>query len=118
MQCTAEESNNDTWDLKSIDKDNTDTITNYITIKEIKEAIKTLKNNTSLGPDGILNCVFKKCGMNTIVFLQFFFNAILNTKCLPTAWKCSKILPTFKKGDKSDYTNYKPISNLDSLQTV
>ena len=37
---------------------------------------------------------------------------------LPEQWKISKIIPTFKKGNKSKIENYRPIANLCSTSKV
>jgi len=37
---------------------------------------------------------------------------------VPTSWKTSKIVPTYKNGPKEDITNYRPISNISSLAKI
>jgi len=36
----------------------------------------------------------------------------------PNAWKMARIKPIFKKGDKSNIQNYRPISNLNSISKI
>ena len=40
------------------------------------------------------------------------FQKIYATGLIPEQWKVSKIIPIFKKGDKSKIENYRPIANL------
>ena len=46
------------------------------------------------------------------------FDKIYKTKLIPEQWKVSKIIPTFKKGDKTLIENYRPIANLCSTSKV
>ena len=38
------------------------------------------------------------------------YNQSLQSGQLPQDWKCASIIPVFKKGEKSEATNYRPIS--------
>ena len=40
------------------------------------------------------------------------FSKIYHRNEIPTQWKIAKVNPIFKKGDKSEISNYRPISNL------
>ena len=40
------------------------------------------------------------------------FQKIYATGLIPEQWKVSKIIPIFKKGDKTKIENYRPIANL------
>ena len=42
----------------------------------------------------------------------------LNQNKFPEAWKLSKVLPLFKKGDALDLKNYRPVSILSPLSKV
>jgi hypothetical protein len=46
------------------------------------------------------------------------FNKIYNERKIPKQWKTAKIIPLHKKGDTTDITNYRPISNLCTLSKV
>ena len=41
-----------------------------------------------------------------------FFNTILSTATIPTSWKTAKVTPLFKGGDRTNVSNYRPISVL------
>ena len=42
--------------------------------------------------------------------LCMLYNQSLQSGQLPQDWKCANIIPVFKKGVKSEATNYQPIS--------
>ena len=50
--------------------------------------------------------------------LTVLFNKIYSTGLLPDQWKVSKIVPIFKKGNKDEIENYRPIANLCSMSKV
>ena len=39
-------------------------------------------------------------------------------ECFPEAWKCSKVIPIFKKDDEQLAKNYRPVSILSPLSKV
>ena len=40
------------------------------------------------------------------------FKASIEQNIVPRIWKCANVIPIHKKGDKSDPTNYRPVSLL------
>jgi hypothetical protein len=50
--------------------------------------------------------------------LATLFNTSLQTSIFPSIWKKAKVTPLFKKGDKQDPSNYRPISILPSLSKI
>ncbi|CAB4003712.1 Hypothetical predicted protein [Paramuricea clavata] len=42
--------------------------------------------------------------------LTVIFNCSINTGIFPDEWKCSKVIPLFKHGERRDLNNYRPIS--------
>ena len=50
--------------------------------------------------------------------LTYIFNKILSTGIFPDRLKFSEIKPLFKKGDKTEFANYRPISLLTSFLKI
>ena len=47
--------------------------------------------------------------------LSHIFNMSIDTDSFSTSWKIGQIIPVFKKGNRSDYRNYRPITLLPLL---
>ena len=62
------------------------------------------------GPDEISGKLLKTVGSEISEIYTFLFQTSLNQGKIPNDWKRAKIMPIFKKGDKSKPENYRPIS--------
>lgn len=99
--------------------DNTNlTTTDLITIEELQEALKQLKNRKASGIDKINSELLKYGGM----LLQWRLLHIINT-CwqklkIPNTWKVAEVISIFKKGDKKNCENYRGISLLCTMYKV
>ena len=80
--------------------------------QQIREAISKLKTSKSNGDDGI-SSYFLKLTMPYIEdSLVYLFNTSLETSQFPDPWKVARVSPIFKDGDKTERSNYRPISVL------
>ena len=80
--------------------------------KQIREAISKLKTSKSFGDDGI-SSYFLKLAMPYIEdSLVYLFNTSLETSLFPDPWKIARVSPIFKDGDRTEKSNYRPISVL------
>ena len=50
--------------------------------------------------------------------LTLIINQSLETEIFPTAFKTSKVTPIYKKGDKANPSNYRPISILTTISKI
>lgn len=89
-----------------------------ITIEEVLVAIRTLSNKFTSGPDGIPSFLVRDCGSVLAEPLCIVFNLIITTGCFPEQWKLSKVIPILKKGDKSNISNYRPISVISNFSKI
>ena len=89
-------------------------ITKDYTIK----AIDNLENKNSSGHDGISNTLLKTIKNDISQSLTIIINQMMTTGIFPDAFKLSKVIPLFKKGDSSLLVNYRPISLLPTISKV
>ena len=91
---------------------NTNIMGNKISLDELKIAIKSSRNNKSPGDDGIPIIVYKNLNDKMLIQLQDEMNKSLNGKKFIDSWYNGIITLIFKKGDKKDISNYRPITLL------
>jgi hypothetical protein len=89
-----------------------------VTTKEISEIIKYLKWKNSHGYDKVPMRILKISLPFIISPLTYICNKSLSTGLFPTHLKYSEINPIFKKGSKTEMSNYRPISLLTSFSKV
>ena len=93
---------------------------NFVQVNEvyIDNVINKLKNKSSCGYDNISNKHIKYARSVLIKPLTLLINQCLHTGVYPTQLKMSRVKPLFKSGDKSLFSNYRPISLLPSLSKI
>ena len=80
--------------------------------------MKSLKNKTSSGHDGISIRLLKYLSPALLKPLTLIINQSLITGLFPEKLKIAKVQPLFKKGDEEQIENYRPISLLTSISKV
>jgi hypothetical protein len=87
-----------------------------ISVDEVEDAIRKLKNNKSCGSDMILNEFIKNSCLQLITVYVKLFNVVLDTGVIPSSWTEGIIIPIFKnKGEITDPDNYRGITLLSCL---
>jgi len=83
-----------------------------VTEREIQSIICSMKAKDSSGYDGISPRILKVC--NTLISrpLCYICNKSILTGIFPDRLKYAIVRPLFKKGDRSNILNYRPISLL------
>lgn len=89
-----------------------------ITGLDVLKTINSLNNSFSHGRDNLSNIVLKRIGLNIVDILSHIFNLSINTGIFPDELKVGIVIPLFKKGNKEDKSNYRPISLLSSISKV
>jgi len=79
---------------------------------EICAIISKFQNKSSTGLDGISAKVLKLLPHSLINCLTHIFNLSLAYGKFIDSFKTSKVIPIYKKNEKSDMNNYRPISLL------
>ena len=81
-----------------------------ITETGIKKLLNNLKPHKAAGPDKIPSRILKECSEVISPILLIIFRKSLSCGKIPSEWKHANICPVYKKGDKHDHINYRPIS--------
>ena len=92
-----------------------DTLLNLETISKKLQSLRPFK---SAGLDGIPPFFLKSCAHTLAPLLLELFTHSLETCTVPSDWKLSVITPIYKKGDRSDPSNYRPVSLLPTCSKV
>ena len=79
---------------------------------EVDLAIEKLKSHKSPGTDQIPAELIREGGGSIRLQIHKIIVSIWNKEELPEEWKESIIVPIYKKGDKTDFNNYRGISLL------
>jgi hypothetical protein len=76
----------------------------------IKQHLEKLNTSKAIGADMVHPKVLKSCSAELAYPLSKIFEKSFETGSLPEMWLKANIIPLFKKGNKLDPTNYRPIS--------
>ncbi|XGW22066.1 hypothetical protein V3C99_004770, partial [Haemonchus contortus] len=79
---------------------------------EVANAIRSMKKGTAPGLDNIPADLLRSGSTALHTLLAEHFNHYLKLKRIPGQWKESKTILLFKKGQREDISNYRPISLL------
>ena len=95
-----------------VNKDRAEFNFKTIEVKDIRAAFAKVKTAKSFGIDNI-SSYFLKLALPFIGnSLAALFNTSIETSQFPDSWKVARVTPIFKEGDKTEKSNYRPISVL------
>ena len=77
-----------------------------------------MKSKSSTGYDGISNKLIKQARAVLVKPLTLLMNQIIQAGEFPDQLKLSRVKPLLKKGVKSCFSNYKPISLLPLISKI
>ena len=78
--------------------------------KGVLKLLNGLKVHKAPGPDGLSARVFKECSSEIAPILAYINNESLAQGNVPDDWRQANVAPVFKKGEKHDPANYRPVS--------
>jgi hypothetical protein len=81
-----------------------------VTEEEVINLTESLKGKPTAGDDDIPETLVKQRIHLIKGPLAHIYNLSLNSGVFPDVWKTAKVKPLYKKGDKYDMRNYRPIS--------
>ena len=76
----------------------------------IRNQLNSLDVHKATGPDGISARILKETSDISALILRIIFVSSLEHGIVPSDWKIAHVVPVFKKGDRSNPCNYRPIS--------
>lgn len=85
---------------------------------EIFNIVMNFNNNKSPGFDNIRPKILKEICPEIAVPLTHIFNLSFTTGVVPDSLKLAKVIPVYKKGEKSEPGNYRPISLLSVFDKI
>jgi len=86
--------------------------------KHVRKALFKLDIDKATGPDSIPARVLKKAAPELAKPLARLFQLLMNKHYMPNQWKLAHVIPCYKKKDKHDPSNYRPVSLLSIISKV
>ena len=94
-------------------------VTSAVTRREVKQAVRKMKNGKAAGPDNIPVEVWKSLGEEGIDILWDLMQKIFNQEKMPEEWRGSLIIPIYKgKGDIQECGNYRGIKLISHTMKI
>ena len=76
----------------------------------VEKLLKDLNPHKAMGPDGLHPRILKQLASTIAPTLQVIFQKSINTGRVPSDWKQANVSPIFKKGERYNAANYRPVS--------
>lgn len=89
-----------------------------VELHEVKLLIKNLKNKHSSGIDELPSTLIKECANELAIPLTMLINQSFSEGIFPDMLKKAIIKPKFKKGEKTNPANYRPIALLPAISKI
>ena len=84
----------------------------FFSQNEVFVTLASTDGSKACGDDGISGRVLKNCAGSLSYPLWLLFNLSMRSGIIADDWKLASIVPVFKKGDRREVANYRPISLL------
>ncbi len=110
--------NQETVGMENWFRNNTDESFLSFLVKEIEVVLSKLKSGKADRPYNISNETLKIFGEARAPYLTKLFNDMVEKNWVPSQWKLREIILLFKKGEREDINNYKPITLSSNLSKV
>ena len=89
-----------------------------VSANEIENIIKALPVNKATGPDNLPAKLLRPIASIIALPVAHILNQSLRTGTVPSQWKCARVTPIYKGGDKTCMENYRPISVIPILAKI
>ena len=81
-----------------------------VTERGVLKLLQALNISKAAGPDSIRPRVLKELSSELAPIFTLLFQASIHQQSLPDIWKHANVNPIYKKGDKTNPSNYRPVS--------
>ena len=81
-----------------------------VTESMVDNLLKKTNPNKAMGPDGVHPKILKECHSELAKPITIIIKESLSNGMVPALWVVAKVCPVYKKGDKADPLNYRPVS--------
>ena len=88
------------------------------TTNQVLSLLNKLNKSKATGVDKISARLVRKCADLICIPLCHIFNQSLSLGIFPEDWKCARVTPLFKQGNRDDMNNYRPISVVPIIAKV
>ena len=114
----------------NIDSLNSDDYQKYLTVTDkrfklhptstnkVLSLLNRLNKSKAAGLDKISARLIRECADLICIPIRDIFNQSISQGIFPDDWKCAKVTPLFKQGDRDDLNNYRPISVISVMAKV
>lgn len=99
---------------KQVEVNNT-TTEEDITMNEMTQTIKKMKNGKSAGKDKLVPEMFKNLDQDGMKILLKIINRVWKEEQIPTKWCETMIVPIHKNGDRLECSNYRGINLINTI---
>ena len=88
------------------------------TTNQVLSLLNKLNKSKATGLDKISARFVRECADLICIPLCHMFNQSLSLGIFPEDWKCARVTPLFKQGNRDDMNNYRPISVVPIIAKV
>ena len=85
---------------------------------QVEKIICSLNNSLSYGLDNIDTYIIKLVKSEILPAITHIINLSISTQTFPAGWKKSKVVPLYKKDDRLNPKNYRPVTIVPILSKV
>lgn len=82
----------------------------WISLEGVTELLLRLDQKKSTGPDDIPSAFLRRYATLLAKFLVVIFQKSVSSGAIPDDWRIARVTPVFKKGNRLNFSNYRPIS--------
>lgn len=112
---SAQRQSNNTWEETPEDSD----LLEEPSKVEMHRVLQNMQAGTAMGPDRVPMCVLKKMGPKMKEALQGALGDVLHGRDVPEDWRHGRVKLIYKgMGEKTDLTNYRPITVTSTMYRV